>query len=255
MSDLSGLSERELAELGALADGTLPPERVAAVEARVAASPELQELLERQRRAVAATRALASEPAPDSLRTSVEALRRRRAPRRRGLRLAPRLAAAGGLAAAAVIAALVLTGGPGAPSVAEAARLTVRPPTGPAPGLQARSSTKLAAAVEGVAFPALTQPYGWKAVGVRHDKLDGRRATTVYYSKGGKRIAYVIVSGSGLPRPDEAQETTLAGVEYQLLRIDDRLAVTWRRSGHTCVLIGAAPRSELVTLASWPGSS
>jgi hypothetical protein len=46
-----------------------------------------------------------------------------------------------------------------------------------------------------------------------------------------------------------------AGVEYQTLPIDDRLAVTWRRSGHTCVLIGDAKRAELITLASWPLSS
>jgi hypothetical protein len=36
-----------------------------------------------------------------------------------------------------------------------------------------------------------------------------------------------------------------------MLRIDDRLAVTWRRAGHTCVLIGDAPRPELLKLASW----
>jgi anti-sigma factor RsiW len=38
-----------MAELSALADGTLPADRRAEVEARVAASPELQELVERQR--------------------------------------------------------------------------------------------------------------------------------------------------------------------------------------------------------------
>jgi anti-sigma factor RsiW len=253
MSDVvSRLSEREIAELCALADGTLPAERVAAVEARVAASPELQELVQRQRRALAATRALASDPVPDSLRSSVEAHRRPAARRRRALGLAPRLALAGALAAAVVVAALVLTGGPGAPSVAEAARLSVRPPSGPAPSRRADSPTELGEAVEGVTFPDLARAYGWRAVGVRHDRLDGRSATIVYYAKGGKRIAYVIVSGSGLPRP-KAERTTLAGVEYQTLRIDNRLAVTWRRSGHTCVLIGSAPRSELLTLASWPG--
>jgi anti-sigma factor RsiW len=253
MSDVvSRLSEREIAELCALADGTLRAERVAAVEARVAASPELQELVERQRRAVTATRALATEPVPDSLRSSVEAHRRPADRRRCALQLAPRLALAGALAAVVVVAALVLSGGPGAPSVAEAARLTVRPPSGPAPGPQPNDATKLTEDVQGVAFPALARSYGWRAVGVRHDTLDGRRATVVYYAKGGKRIAYVIVSGSGLPRP-KAERTTLAGVEYRTLRIDDRLAVTWRRSGHTCVLIGAAPRSELLTLASWPG--
>ena len=256
MSDaVSGLSEREIAELCALADGTLPPERVAAVEARVAASAELQELVDRQRRALAATRVLESEPVPDSLRSSVEAYRRARAPRRRAVRFAPRLALASALAAAAVVAALVLTGGPGAPTVAEAARLSVRPPSDPAPGPQANSKTKLAARVQGLAFPNLAPLYGWKAVGSRSDKLDGHRATIVYYAKGARRIAYVIVSGSGLPRPGKAQVAMRAGVEYQTLPIDDRLAVTWRRSGHTCVLIGDAKRAELITLASWPLSS
>jgi hypothetical protein len=35
--------------------------------------------------------------------------------------------------------------------------------------------------------------------------------------------------------------------------VDGRLVVTWRRLGHTCVLVGAAPRSELLALASWHG--
>jgi anti-sigma factor RsiW len=251
MSDvLSGLSEHEIAELSALADGTLPPDRVAAVEARVAASPELRELVDRQRQAVAATRMLADEPVPDSLSSSFEAHRRARARRRPALRLAP-VALAGAVVAAVVVAALMLSGGPGAPTVAEAAQLTARAARGPAPARRADSATRLAVGVEGVAFPYLARLYGWRAVGVRHDKLDGHSASIVYYAKGGRRLAYVIVSGSGLPRPDKAQATTRAGVQYQTLRIDDRLVVTWRRAGHTCVLIGDAPRAELLKLASW----
>jgi hypothetical protein len=42
-------------------------------------------------------------------------------------------------------------------------------------------------------------------------------------------------------------------VLFQTLRVDGRLAVTWRRSGRTCVLIGAATRAELLTLANWRG--
>jgi anti-sigma factor RsiW len=253
MSDvLSGLSEREIAELSALADGTLPPERVAAVEARVAASPELRELVDRQRQAVAATRLLANEPVPESVRSRMDAVRQRRTRTRAARRLAPGVALAGAVAAAAVVAALVLTGGPGAPSVAEAARLSIQSPSAPAPVRRANSAGKLAAGVEGVAFPYLARSYGWKAVGFRHDKLDGRSASIVYYAKGGRRIAYVIVSGSGLPPPSGVQVSTRAGVQYQTLRIDGRFAVTWRRGGHTCVLIGDAPRAELVTLASWP---
>jgi len=65
MSDtVSSLNEREIAELTALADGSLPAERRAEVEARIAASPELLELVERQRQAVAATNALSGEAPP-----------------------------------------------------------------------------------------------------------------------------------------------------------------------------------------------
>jgi anti-sigma factor RsiW len=251
MSDaLSSLSERELAELSAFADGTLPPERMAAVEARVAASAELRELVDRQRRSLSATSALASEEVPESLRSTVDAHRRRRPSRRGSLRLAPRLALAVALAAAAIVAAVVLTGGPGSPTVADAARLGKRPATAPAPA--PKSSTKLAADVQGVAFPNLAPLYGWHGVGVRTDRLDGHDAKVVYYAKDGRRLAYVIVTLPGLPRPSGARSTTRRGVVYQTLRVNGRLAVTWRRGGRTCVLIGDAPRSELVTLASWP---
>ena len=65
-----------MADLSALADGTLPPDRRAEVEARVAASPELRELLERQRRALLAVQAIAAEEVPESLQVAVEARRR-----------------------------------------------------------------------------------------------------------------------------------------------------------------------------------
>ncbi len=244
----SGLSERDIAELAALADGTLPAERRAAVEARVAASPQLQELLDRQRRAVAATASLESEPVPDSLRTAFDM---RRPTRRRASWLVPRLGFAGGLAAAAVVVVVALSGGPGGPTVADAARVATRPPTGPAPGPSDGSRTSLAADVEGVAFPNLRPAYGWRAVGVRHDKLDGRGATTVVYSKGRRRVGYAIVAGDGLSRPSRGRSTLRGGVRYQTLSLAGRPGVTWRRDGHTCVLVGAAPDAELIKLASY----
>jgi hypothetical protein len=250
MSDTaSGLTERELAELCAFADGTLPPERRADVEARIAASPELSELLERQRSALAATQALSDEAPPPSLVESVEALRSRR--RSRAPRFMPRLAFVGGLAAvAAIVAAIVLSGGPGGPTVADAAGLAGKPPNGPAPA--PISSTKLSADVQGVAFPNFARWAGWQPQGVRRGEVDGRDATVVFYGKANRRIAYVIVAGSGLPRPSGGQATTRHGVVYQTLHINGRLAVTWPRAGHTCVLIGDATRAELVRLASWP---
>jgi anti-sigma factor RsiW len=249
----SKLSAQEMADLTALADGTLPAERRGSVEARVAASPELQELVERQRIALAATRTLAGEPVPPSLRTSVEG-RARKIGVGRPRRLVPGLAM-GGVAAAVVatVLVLVLSGGPSGPTVADAARLAARPPTGPPPASLDASRAKLAARVDGVVFPDLARSYGWRPVGVRHDHVDGRDATVVYYAKGGRRIAYVIVAGSGLAPPSDGSTTASHGVYYRTLDVDGQPAVTWQRLGHTCVLTGATSRSELLTLASWRG--
>ena len=76
---------RELAELAALADGSLAPERRAAVEARVAADPELADRLAEQRRAIALAQSAAAEvEAPPALRARIERRpRARRAPMRR----------------------------------------------------------------------------------------------------------------------------------------------------------------------------
>jgi anti-sigma factor RsiW len=250
---VSGLSELEVAELCALADGTLPPERRAEVEARVAASPELLEVVERQRRAVDATRLLADDQPPASLIETVSDHTDRRS---RTGRLIPRLALAAGLAAAVAVAAtVVLIGGPGGPTVADAARLAGQTPNGPPPRPQGKGSQKLALAVEGVTFPNLAQWAGWEAVGARRGRIDGRAATVVFYEKGGRRIAYVIVAGSGLSRPSAGRTTNRRGVDFQVLRLNGRLAVTWRRGGHTCVLIGDATTAELLKLAGWPLSS
>jgi anti-sigma factor RsiW len=244
-----------MADLSALADGTLPAERRGAVEARVAASPELRELVDRQRRAVAATRAVASEPVPPSLRTTFEDRARRAATdRRRGRRVVPGLALGGAAAAvAAIMLVLVLGGGPSGPTVADAARLATQPPTAPAPPRLDGSRAKLAARVDGVVFPDLARSYGWRPVGMRHDQVDGRDATVVYYAKGGRRIAYVIVAGSELPPPSDAPATASHGVYYRTLDVDGQAAVTWQRLGHTCVLTGPASRSELLRLARWRG--
>jgi anti-sigma factor RsiW len=240
-------------ELAALADGSLPAERRAAVEARVAASPELRRLLARQRRAVEAVRIAANESPPKSLRDAIAArVERPEAGRSRARRTIPRLAVGGAVAAAAaVVLAVALSGGPAGPSVADAARLAARPAPGPPPAPLHESRTKLAVSVDGARFPNLQQPYGWRAVGERHDRLDGRGATVVTYAKGSRRLGYVIVAGPGLPPPSDAPATTLRGVEYRTVRVDGRPAVTWRRVGHTCVLTGSARPAELLRLASW----
>jgi hypothetical protein len=248
VSDLAEqLSPQEMAELSALADGTLPADRRAEVEARVAASPGLQKLLDRQRRALLATQAIAAEEVPPSLQAAVESHRRSRV-RRGWARPVPRLAVAGAAVAAAAVAAVVLSGGPGAPTVADAADLATQAPTQPAP---TSLGTKLAVGVQGVTFPDYARAYGWRPLGVRRGHIGDRAATVVYYGKGTRRLAYVIVSGSGLARPPDGQSRVVEGVDYRVLRLDGKAAVTWRRGGHTCLLIGTAPHSELLKLASW----
>jgi hypothetical protein len=99
---------RDVAELAALADGSLAPERRAALEAEVAASPELADRLAEQERVVALTRSAAADvEAPTGLRARVEAQRgSRRTPVRSRLVLVG--AAAATAAAAAVVAFAVV---------------------------------------------------------------------------------------------------------------------------------------------------
>ena len=94
---------REVVELAALADGSLAPERRAALEERVAGSSELADLLAEQQRALELVSSVAAEvEAPAGLRARIEMPRRVRRtamPRRRlGV-----LGAAATVAVAAVI--------------------------------------------------------------------------------------------------------------------------------------------------------
>jgi hypothetical protein len=260
--------DRLLAELTALADGTLRGRRHARLEAEVARSPELAGLLERQRRAVTALRSVEAR-APDSLRARVEAERRARG-RASGVaadRAAPagrgpgawlrRPALAGGLAAAAAFAlllALVLPGGAGGPSVVEAAELASLPSQAAAPRPEPGRPALLDARAEGLGYPNWTEEFGWRASGRRVDEIDGRRAVTVFYEKEGRRIGYTIVSGEALEWPDAARRTQRKGVDLRRLRAGGSTVVTWLRDGHTCVLSGEATDADtLLDLAAWNG--
>jgi hypothetical protein len=94
--------DQEVVELAALADGSLASERRAAVEAQVAASPQLAERLAEQERAVLLARsAVDGVEAPAALRARIEA-------QQRGRRLAaPRRLVLVGASATAVLAVAI----------------------------------------------------------------------------------------------------------------------------------------------------
>ncbi len=119
---------QEVAELAALADGSVAPERRAALEAQVAASPALADRLAEQERAVALLQGAGDEvEAPAGLRARLEA---QRSPRT--VRAPRRLALAGvGVAAVAAIAIGVAVTGSGSHGTRFQAALG---PTALAPG-------------------------------------------------------------------------------------------------------------------------
>jgi hypothetical protein len=96
--------DQGLAELAALADGSLAGDHRAALEARVESSPELAGRLAEQERALALTRSAAAEvEAPPALRARIEAQRHAREPRR-----TRRYALIGGGVAVAAAAAVAI---------------------------------------------------------------------------------------------------------------------------------------------------
>lgn len=239
--------------LAKLADGTLDPARREEARAQIQASPELSALYAREQRVAGLLRdARASDRAPAGLRARLDAQRPAAGTLRRR-----RLGYAGGLsgALAAVVLALVLLlpgGAPGAPSVSQAAALAARGPAaaGPSPDPDA-PRVQLGRSIENVYFPNWARRFGWRAIGQRSDRIDGRPAVTVYYEWHGHQIAYTIVASPALAQP-AASVTRLNGVELRTLRLDGRQVVTWRRAGHTCVLSGTSvPPQELQRLAAW----
>jgi hypothetical protein len=236
-------TERDLARL---ADGTLSPGRRARVERVVAASSELQSRLRDERRVVAAVRAARGERAPLSLRLSTRAIVARS--RRR-----PRVLV---LATAAVLAALVVTisvvgGGQAGPTVAEAATVAVRPATASAPAPRDDDAALPLWAAD-VPFPYWQDRFGWRATGVRSDRVGGRTLTTVFYRRAGRQIAYSIAAGAPLPAGARTRAIDRNHLALSVMTSGPRVVVTWLRRGHTCVLSGAGvPLSELLRLASW----
>lgn len=241
-------------ELAALADGSLDAARQAAVLAAVESSPELAAAHAAQVRAMDALRlANTHVEAPLALRERLASAQAApaRAPRRRFGWMA-------GLASAVAVVVLltfvVLPGGAGGPTVAEAAEVVGREPVSAAPGPDPQRDKLLALAVDGVAFPDYAEKFGWRAVGTRTDRVEGRDITTVVYEKDGRRVAYGIVDGDALDVPDDARAATAEGTTLRLIAVDGRDVVTWERQDHTCVMVAeGVPEETLTELAGWKG--
>ncbi|HTU96234.1 MAG TPA: hypothetical protein VMF14_10380 [Solirubrobacteraceae bacterium] len=151
-----------------------------------------------------------------------------------GLRTATVVAAAAALLAVGVL----LPGGPGTPSLSQAAALAGRGAAQPAPTPDPDDpGVKLSEQVGDVYFPNWTSTLGWRPTGLRHDMLMMHSAVTVYYRLGTGRLAYTILSAPALPQPT-AQVTVEHGMTVRTLRVHRELMVTWRRDGSTCILTG-----------------
>jgi anti-sigma factor RsiW len=253
------LSADDEAALAAYVDGNLDAEGRAGVEARAASDPSFAAALALQQEGRnAIVTAAEATGAPLALRARVEGMatqgRRHgsRGPSARtrlgGIRW-PGAGLIAGAVAAAVAAAIVLVGG--GPALGDVAAAALKPPTAAVATVPAQSPL-LREKVADVIFPNYFTKFGWKATGTRTDEIGGRHTRTVFYEKGGRRIAYTIVDGKALPWPDDASKATIEGTVLRALELDGRNVVTWRRGGHTCVLSSDdVPRAELLALAGW----
>jgi anti-sigma factor RsiW len=249
------LTDAQLADLAQLADGTLPADRRADVEAAVAASPELTRAFEAQAVAIRAVHATTDIGAPARLRANVERRHDAPAPRRRWS-ISPRALVVGSAVAATLAVVLVLPGAlSGSLSVQDAAAFAAESPTGGPPAGVPGTPQLLQEQVGNVPFPDYAKKFGWKPVGVRHDSREGRDVTTVYYRKNGRTLAYSIVSGDKLDHPGGSRVVKRdPDATYRAFRTDNRTFVTWERGGHTCVISADRARpAELVSLADWRG--
>ncbi len=246
------------AQLARLADGSLPPARASELRERVAGDPVLAAALAEQQRAVSLLAGIDAS-APASLRAHVGELANAspvsRRPRRTRI---PALAFGGALTAIAAVAVAITvllstgTTTPTALTTPQTVHLALAAATLPSPPADPQQPTRLALRNGGVPFPNWTVTAGWSTAGARADTLDGRRILTVFYTSGASaRIGYAIVSGPAL-RAVSGRVVVRGGVRYTLARSGSAAYVTWVRSGHTCVIAGAAANpGTLLELASY----
>jgi anti-sigma factor RsiW len=250
-ADNSELTEREAADLSALADGSLDPARRAEVQAWVDASPERVALFERERRVVELLRDVTrTQRAPEQLRARLEAARPRAQAAARRRRLGWSTGLAGAVAAVAATLVLVLPGS--APTLVQASAVATLGAVQPAPPPDPQAPrTRLGTDVQEVYFPNWSGK-GWHAIGQRADTIHGRHMTTVYYQWGRAKIAYTIVSTPALAQPN-APVSYVGGLALRTLTVNGRDVVTWQRDDHTCILSTAHDVAPAVLrgLAAW----
>jgi hypothetical protein len=199
--------------------------------------------------------AVADVRAPQSLRESIERTRanaRPRAPFWRRYRWG--LAAAGGIAAAALIAVVALdsteTATPSLQDVYAAAGAT---PTQPAPARIGGNPPVLDESVGAIEFPDWKSAFGWAAVGRREAQLNGRGVTTVVYrNPDGARLGYAVVGGPPIAEVPAGTAIRRAGNTYRVDEGGGRTTVSWTQQGHTCVIVAptTVPRETLIELAA-----
>jgi hypothetical protein len=226
----------------------------------IALTDEERALAECGSAVVAAAMAHPEARAPQALRESLQrsGMVGQRAARPR-LGRPGRWIVAPGLAAVCVlvVALVVAPGGPGvgvgSPSVEQVAAVTRLPALQEAPVAVGGARPRLAAAVQGLAFPDWRRPFGWRAAGRRSDRVGNRAVTTVFYRySSGRRLGYAIVAGAPL-RPAAGRDVIRGGVRYRVVTRAGRTTVTWTQSGRTCVIDAPAAvgTAELVRLAAW----
>ncbi len=242
-----------VAELAALADGSLAPSRRAPLLERIERSPELARELARQREALALIGSLEGVSAPTSLHRTIEARAtgarttgaRASAPRAR-VSLGLRVAGVSAVAAALVVLVAVALSGAGATqprTMRQVASLALARATAPAPATSQRNHSALADDVEGVWFPSWRQARAWQPAGSRVDRIAGRTVRVVFYQPasgsyaGSSRIGYAIVSGPALSSP-KGEAFVSDGIDFHAFQVGGSPVLTWRRAGHTCVLAG-----------------
>lgn len=99
-------------------------------------------------------------------------------------------------------------------------------------------------------FPDLEPFGGWRPVGRRTDRIEGRDLATLIYQHAGRRVTLSLVAGEPVAAPAGARRIRITGVPMARQTRDGRAIVSWTRRGQTAVLTGVGiPARQLYSLA------